>query len=138
LGLLCDEKGCLIAVEVFSGNTNDASTIKQQIEKIRNRFGIESVAWVGDQGMITNTTINIAATKKELETMPEGRSLRDIALATQRRTRPLRGAGKITICLNTVEAVVAGKKIVFEKITQPTPLQQKALDLLGVRLVCIQ
>jgi len=31
--------------------------------------------------------------------------------------------------LNTVEAVVAGKKIVFEKITRPTSLQQKALDL---------
>ena len=48
-GLLCDEKGCPIAVEVFSGNTNDASTIKQQIEKVRNRFGIESVTWVGDR-----------------------------------------------------------------------------------------
>ena len=370
-GLLCDEKGCPIAVEVFSGNTNDASTITQQIEKVRNRFGIESVTWVGDKGMITNTTINrdlkevegldwittlrksqirtlveaqeiqlglfdeknlveissaeypgerlmvcrnpllakklkqqreelIAATKKELE---------PIALATQRRTRPLRGAGKIgmkvgkvinkykvgkyfeteitedsftyrvkeslikeetvmdglyvirtsvksdkmspletvksykslskveqafrccksidlkvrpiyhyaerrvrahiflcmlayyvewemrqklapmlfaeeeeetvlteekvlryqpsekarrksskkkndleepvhsfptllddlgTICLNTVEAVVAGKKIMFEKITRPTSLQQKALDLLGVSLMCTQ
>jgi len=370
-GLLCDEKGCPIAVEVFSGNTNDTSTITQQIEKVRNRFGIESVTWVGDKGMITNTTINrelkevegldwittlrksqirtlveaqeiqlglfdeknlveissaeypgerlmvcrnpllakklkqqreelIAATKKELEA---------IALATQRRTRPLRGAGKIgmkvgkvinkykvrkyfeteitedsftyrvkeslikeetvmdglyvirtsvksdkmspletvksykslskveqafrccksidlkvrpiyhyserrvrahiflcmlayyvewemrqklapmlfaeeeeetvlteekvlryqasekarrksskkkndleepvhsfqtllddlgTICLNTVEAVVAGKKIMFEKITRPTSLQQKALDLLGVSLMCTQ
>ena len=43
-----------------------------------------------------------------------------------------------TICLNTVEAVVAGKKIVFEKITQPTSRQQRALDLLGVRLICTQ
>ncbi len=43
-----------------------------------------------------------------------------------------------TICLNTVEAVVAGKKIVFEKITQPTSLQQKALALLGVRVICTQ
>jgi hypothetical protein len=28
--------------------------------------------------------------------------------------------------------------LMFEKITQPTPLQQKALDLLGVSLFCTQ
>ena len=43
-----------------------------------------------------------------------------------------------TISLNTVEAVVAGQKIVFEKMTRPTSLQQKALDLLGASLMCTQ
>ena len=33
---------------------------------------------------------------------------------------------------------VAGQKIVFEKMTRPTSLQRKALDLLGVSLMCTQ
>lgn len=43
-----------------------------------------------------------------------------------------------TICLNKVKAEVASQTIHFEKITQPTDLQRKALDLLGVSLFCTQ
>jgi hypothetical protein len=67
LGLLCDKLGCPIAVEVFEGNTvarvrapaalSDSTTITSQIEKVRQRFGIGQVVWVGDRGMITNTRI---------------------------------------------------------------------------------
>jgi transposase len=43
-----------------------------------------------------------------------------------------------TICLNTVECILVRGKYVFSKITRPTQLQQKALDLLGVSLICTQ
>jgi transposase len=66
-GLLCDKRGCPLAVEVFEGNTvarvrapaalSDSSTITTQIEKVRQRFGIKQVVWIGDRGMITNTRI---------------------------------------------------------------------------------
>lgn len=56
-GLLCNDKGCPIAVEVFEGNTSDPKTFTNQIEKVRNRFGIERVVWVGDRGMITQARI---------------------------------------------------------------------------------
>jgi hypothetical protein len=56
-GLICDKRGCPIAVEVFEGNTSDTTTITAQIEKVRHRFGIQQVVWVGDRGMITNTRI---------------------------------------------------------------------------------
>jgi hypothetical protein len=56
-GLICDKLGCPIAVEVFEGNTSDTTTITAQIEKVRHRFGIQQVVWVGDRGMITNTRI---------------------------------------------------------------------------------
>jgi transposase len=59
-GLLCNKRGCPIAVEVFEGNTaalSDSTTITTQIEKVRQRFGIEQVVWVGDRGMITNARI---------------------------------------------------------------------------------
>ena len=57
-GLLCDASGCPFAVEVFPGNTGDPTTLTPQIEKVRSRFGIENVIWVGDRGMITNARIN--------------------------------------------------------------------------------
>lgn len=39
-----------------------------------------------------------------------------------------------TIALNTITSKLDEKEITFTKITQATPLQQKALDLLEVSL----
>ena len=56
-GLLCNADGCPIAVEVFKGNTADTKTLSSQIEKVRSRFGIKRVIFVGDRGMITTKRI---------------------------------------------------------------------------------
>jgi transposase len=56
-GLLCSAEGCPVAVEVFAGNTGDPSTLKTQIDKIRSRFGLERVIWVGDRGLLTEARI---------------------------------------------------------------------------------
>ena len=56
-GLLTDNDGCPVAVEVFEGNTGDPKTLATQIEKIRHRFGIEKVVIVGDRGLITQARI---------------------------------------------------------------------------------
>jgi len=56
-GLLCDRRGCPVAVEVFEGNTGDPTTLGPQIEKIRRRFGIGRVVLVGDRGVITEARI---------------------------------------------------------------------------------
>ena len=56
-GILCNQEGCPIAVEVFEGNRLDSLTLGQQISKVRQRFGISQVVWVGDRGTITNANI---------------------------------------------------------------------------------
>lgn len=56
-GLLCNAAGCPVAVEVFSGNTADPVTLGTQVEKLRTRFGLERVVWVGDRGLITAARI---------------------------------------------------------------------------------
>ena len=56
-GLLCTPEGCPIAVDVFSGNTADPSTVGHQVKTIQDRFGIERIALVGDRGMITTARI---------------------------------------------------------------------------------
>lgn len=57
-GLLCNAEGCPIAVEVFEGNTADPTTLGAQLKKVRRRFGIQRVVFVGDRGMITSKRID--------------------------------------------------------------------------------
>src|SRR6202022_4531172 len=56
-GLLCSADGCPVAVEVFAGNTADPATLAAQIDKLKQRFGLSQVVWVGDRGMITSARI---------------------------------------------------------------------------------
>lgn len=56
-GLLCSPEGCPVAVEVFPGNTADPATVQSQIDKLRDRFGMEKLLIVGDRGMLTGARI---------------------------------------------------------------------------------
>ena len=56
-GLVCTAEGCPISVEVFKGNTADPATVASQVGKLKTRFGIEHLAWVGDRGMLTSARI---------------------------------------------------------------------------------
>ncbi len=56
-GLLCTAAGCPLAVEVFAGSTGDAQTVAAQVNKIRQRFGLERVVLVGARGMLTAARI---------------------------------------------------------------------------------
>jgi len=56
-GLVCSAQGCPIAVEVFKGNTADPATVAAQVAKLKDRFGIAHLAWVGDRGMLTSARI---------------------------------------------------------------------------------
>jgi transposase len=57
IGLLCDEAGSPLSVEVFSGNTTDTSTFASQIRTVAQRFGGGEVTFVGDRGMIKGPQI---------------------------------------------------------------------------------
>jgi transposase len=56
-GLLTNADGCPVAVEVFEGNTADPKTVPAQVRKLRERFGLKQVVFVGDRGMITSARI---------------------------------------------------------------------------------
>jgi len=56
-GLLADGKGRPVAIDVYPGNTGDPSTVPDQVEKLRARFGLERVVLVGDRGMLTQAQI---------------------------------------------------------------------------------
>jgi transposase len=52
IGLLCNEAGKPLSIEVFAGNIQDQRTLASQIRKVAERFGGDSVTFVGDRGMI--------------------------------------------------------------------------------------
>jgi hypothetical protein len=56
-GLLCAPDGCPVAIEVFGGNTGDPMTLATQVEKLKQRFGLDHVVLVGDRGMITQARL---------------------------------------------------------------------------------
>lgn len=79
IGLLCDEDGYPVSVQVFEGNTQDVTTVSDQLKKLRDRFGVEQVVFVGDRGMIKSASIAeiteltwyyiTAITKPQIETL---------------------------------------------------------------------
>jgi len=79
IGLLCDDKGAPVSIEVFRGNTNDHKTFLSQVKKLAGRFGCRHVTLTGDRGMIKSAQISAlsdenfgyitAITKSQIEGM---------------------------------------------------------------------
>ena len=49
-------------MKVFEDSASDPETVAGQVDKIRNRFGLRRVVWVGDRGILTG-----ARTREDLE-----------------------------------------------------------------------
>jgi hypothetical protein len=56
-GLTCSPAGRPVAIEVVRGAMHDDATLPSAVERLRQRFGIERVVFVGDRGMITQAGI---------------------------------------------------------------------------------
>jgi Transposase DDE domain len=63
IGLLCDEDGHPVSIEVFPGNTPDPHTFASQLEKVKTRFGVTEITFVGDRGMIKGQQVEDLATQ---------------------------------------------------------------------------
>jgi transposase len=58
-GVLTDGDGRPIAVSVYPGNTADPTTVRDQVETLRERFGLVRLVLVGDRGMLTQPQIEM-------------------------------------------------------------------------------
>jgi Transposase DDE domain len=58
-GLLCDGDGRPVAVEVFTGERHDDTTLPSQIAKLKDRFDLSRVTVVADRGMVTKANIEL-------------------------------------------------------------------------------
>ena len=57
IGLVCDEDGLPLAIEVWPGNTSDRSTVGDRVKVLKERFGIEHAVFVGDSGMYSEANV---------------------------------------------------------------------------------
>lgn len=57
IGVICDEDGCPIWIDVFAGNTTDQTTVKQELVNLKTKLGLKNFIFVGDRGMVTNARI---------------------------------------------------------------------------------
>jgi len=89
-GLLTDQEGRPVAVEVYPGNTGDPSTVPDQVEKLRTRFGLDHVVLVGDRGMLTQT---------QIDTLKEYPGLGWISALRSRAIRTLVNGGSLQMSL---------------------------------------
>ena len=46
-GVMTDGEGCPVGVSVYAGNTGDPTTVADQVEKVRQRFGLSRAVLVG-------------------------------------------------------------------------------------------
>jgi hypothetical protein len=56
-GLLTDPEGRPVGIDLFKGNTADATAFTTALNKTRKDFGLTELVFVGDRGMITKTRI---------------------------------------------------------------------------------
>ena len=82
-GLVCTSQGCPIAVEVFKGNTADPATVAAQVTKLKQRLGIERIAWVGDRGMLTSARIEQVLKPQGMDWVSSLRAPQIALLATE-------------------------------------------------------
>jgi transposase len=57
-GMMTDAQGRPVSVQVYEGNTADPTTVPDQVDKLRHRFGLNRMILVGDRGMLTQTQID--------------------------------------------------------------------------------
>lgn len=63
-GVITDAAGRPIAVQVYPGGTGDPTTVPDQVDTLRTRFGLTRVILVGDRGLLTETQL------RQLKTHP--------------------------------------------------------------------
>jgi len=83
-GLVCTSEGIPVAVEVFAGNTADPATVASQVEKLKDRYGIDKLAWVGDRGMLTQARIDTVLRPAGLDWVSSLRAPQMAALAQEK------------------------------------------------------
>src|SRR2546427_11827254 len=65
-GLLCDQQGRPVAIDVFPGGLHGDKTLPAQIEKLRERFGFTTLVLIIDRGMTTKANLETLAAAEGL------------------------------------------------------------------------
>jgi transposase len=158
-GLMTDDAGRPVAVDVYAGNTSDPKTVPDQVGKLRERFGLKRVVLVGDRGMLTQAQIDVLRTepglgwisalrstaiRKLLQEGPLERSLFDTVNLAEIRAPDFPGE-RLFACYNPLlaerrrqkrQALLLKTEEALERLTQEVARRRKkplARDEIGVK-----
>jgi transposase len=141
IGIICDERGCPIWIDVFKGNTADQTTVKAQLINLKEKLGLEEFIFVGDRGMVTNARI------EELQKDGWWESFRYITALTREEMMTAVETENHPIQLDLfdhhqlVEVEKEGTRYVLchnpERKEQDRRTRQRLLDLTEEKLACI-
>lgn len=67
IGLVCTREGIPVSVEIFPGNTRDATTVSSQVQKLRKSYRVGRVVLVGDRGVFAETRLREDVAPGELD-----------------------------------------------------------------------
>jgi transposase len=142
VGVICEERGCPIWVDVFKGNTSDQTTVKQQLLNLRDKLGVEEFTFVGDRGMVTHARI------EELEQEGWWESFRYITALTRAEMMALVEDEKHPIQLelfdhkNLVEVEQDGTRYVLchntQRVERDSETRQRLLEATAAKLESIR
>ena len=88
IALLCSAEGCPVGVEVFAGNTQDASTVPEKIAQLQRQYGLKEIIFVGDRGMITKAVADKIKGTEGLHTISALTRSPDCRTARNARSSP--------------------------------------------------
>lgn len=57
IGLVVTREGYPLGYEVFAGNRNDGTTVKEIVRRMEERYGRQQRIWVLDRGMVSDATL---------------------------------------------------------------------------------
>lgn len=113
-----------VAVEVFAGNTHDAATVKSQVDRLQDRYGLKEIVIVGDRGMLTSARVDELRGREGLGWLtalraPEIQALRktgslQLGLFDERNlaeiTDPAYPGERLIVCRNPLQAQERARK----------------------------
>jgi transposase len=86
--VICTCEAIPVAVEAFAGNTADPATVAPQVAKLKDRYEIDKLAWVGDRGMLTQARIDMLLRPAGLDWVCTLRAPQMAALAREKPNSP--------------------------------------------------
>jgi hypothetical protein len=58
IGLVVSREGYPLGYEVFAGNTNDSTTVREIVERMEGRYGQQGRIWILDRGMVSDKNLS--------------------------------------------------------------------------------
>jgi transposase len=69
VGLICNDDGCPVGLEVFAGNTKDETTVLGKIREVKQEYQLKQVIFVGDRGMVTKSNLEALQDDHDIKTV---------------------------------------------------------------------